>query len=94
MPTPLDHATGLEKKEMLAALAGIDDPYHNKPIKRGPSTKDNPTMVPSAFDARIIGCICTYRLAFLFIRKNLLNHRILTDLFSILFVFSLHCGRS
>lgn len=63
MPTALDHATGLEKKEMLAALAGIDDPYHNKPIKRGPSTKDNPTMVPSAFDARIIGCICTYRLS-------------------------------
>lgn len=58
MPTALDHATGLEKKELLAALAGIDDPYHNKPVIRGPSTKDNPTMVPSAFDARIIGCIC------------------------------------
>lgn len=26
MPDPIDHATGLEKKELLAALAGNDDP--------------------------------------------------------------------
>lgn len=58
LPEPIDHATGLEKKEMLAALAGNHDPYHNNAIKRGAGTKDKPTMIPSAFDARIIGCIC------------------------------------
>lgn len=60
LPDPIDHATGLEKKELLAALAGNDDPYHMKAIKRGVGTKDKPTMIPSAFDARILGCICTY----------------------------------
>lgn len=60
MNDPIEHATGLEKKELLAKLAGNDDPFHMKAIKRGPSTKDNPTMVPSAFDARIMGCICEY----------------------------------
>lgn len=58
MNDPIEHATGLEKKELLAKLAGNDDPYHMNAIKRGPSTKDNPTMIPSAFDARIIGCVC------------------------------------
>lgn len=62
MNDPIEHATGLEKKELLAQLAGNDDPYHMKAIKRGPSTKENPTMIPSAFDARIIGCVCEYRL--------------------------------
>lgn len=58
MNDPIEHATGLEKKELLAKLAGNDDPYHMSAIKRGPSTKENPTMVPSAFEARIMGCIC------------------------------------
>lgn len=62
MNDPIEHATGLEKKELLALAAGNDDPYHMKAIKRGPSTKENPTMIPSAFDARIIGCVCEYRL--------------------------------
>lgn len=60
MPDPIDHATGLEKKELLAALAGNDDPYHMKAIKRGVGTKEKPTLIPSAFDARILGCICKY----------------------------------
>lgn len=59
LPDPIDHATGLEKKELLAALAGNDDPYHMKAIKRGVGTKEKPTLIPSAFDARILGCICT-----------------------------------
>lgn len=58
MNDPVDHATGLEKKELLAHLAGNDDPFHVNAIKRGVATKENPTLVPSAFDARIVGCIC------------------------------------
>ncbi|XP_026818077.1 cytochrome c oxidase subunit 5B, mitochondrial-like [Rhopalosiphum maidis] len=57
-PDPLDLATGIEKKEMLLRLAGNDDPYNLKAIKRGVSTRDQPTLVPSAFEARIVGCVC------------------------------------
>ncbi|CAI6353975.1 unnamed protein product [Macrosiphum euphorbiae] len=57
-PDPLDLATGIEKKEMLLRLAGNDDPYNLKAIKRGVGTCDKPTLVPSAFEARIIGCVC------------------------------------
>ncbi|XP_015524587.1 cytochrome c oxidase subunit 5B, mitochondrial [Neodiprion pinetum] len=58
MADPLDHATGLEKKELLARAAGNDDPFDMKVIKRGPGTKDCPNEVPSAFDSRLVGCIC------------------------------------
>jgi len=58
MADPLEHATGLEKREMLAAAAGNDDPYHVKVLKRGPGTKEQPTKIPSVFESRIIGCIC------------------------------------
>ncbi|XP_025415298.1 cytochrome c oxidase subunit 5B, mitochondrial-like [Sipha flava] len=57
-PDPLELATGIEKKEMLLRLAGNDDPYNLKSIKRGVGTKEKPTEIPSAFEARIIGCVC------------------------------------
>ncbi|XP_015377043.1 PREDICTED: cytochrome c oxidase subunit 5B, mitochondrial-like [Diuraphis noxia] len=57
-PNPLDLATGIEKKEMPLRLAGNDDPYNLKAIKHGVGTYDKPTLVPSAFGARIIGCVC------------------------------------
>lgn len=57
---PSDNATGLEKMELLNILAGKDDPYNMKAIKRGVGTKEQPTLIPSSFDARIIGCICSY----------------------------------
>lgn len=55
---PVEHATGLEKRELLARIAGSEDPYHLKVIKRGPGTKAQPNEVPSAFDSRLIGCVC------------------------------------
>lgn len=54
----LDHATGLEKRELLATVAGNDNPFDMKVLKRGPGTKDCPNEVPSAFDSRLVGCIC------------------------------------
>ncbi|PNF14601.1 hypothetical protein B7P43_G13108 [Cryptotermes secundus] len=33
------------------------DPY-GLAVKRGPGTKDKPNLIPSAFDSRIIGCLC------------------------------------
>lgn len=58
MSDPLDHATGLEKRELLAKAAGNDDPFDMKVFKRGAGTKASPNCVPSAFEARLVGCIC------------------------------------
>lgn len=58
MSDPVDHATGIEKRELLAKLAGNDNPFDMKVFKRGPGTKENPNLIPSAFDARLVGCIC------------------------------------
>ncbi|KAJ0171361.1 hypothetical protein K1T71_012911 [Dendrolimus kikuchii] len=58
LPDPLEHATGLERKELLAMQAGNDDPFNLKVLKKAAGTRDNPTLVPSCFDARIVGCIC------------------------------------
>ena len=56
---PLDHATGIEKRELLAAAAGNFDPYNMKAMKISTnSTKDQPNLVPSAFKSRMIGCVC------------------------------------
>lgn len=58
MNDPTEHATGLEKRELLAMKAGNDNPFDLKVFKRGPGTKDVPSLIPSAFDARLIGCVC------------------------------------
>lgn len=60
MADPLEHATGLEKKELLAMQSGNNDPFDTNIQKRGPGTKEQPNVVHSAFDSRIVGCICTY----------------------------------
>ncbi|XP_016982901.1 cytochrome c oxidase subunit 5B, mitochondrial [Drosophila ficusphila] len=58
MNDPLEHATGIEKRELLLKAAGNDNPFDMKVFKRGAGTKENPNLIPSAFDARIVGCIC------------------------------------
>ncbi|XP_013099742.2 cytochrome c oxidase subunit 5B, mitochondrial-like [Stomoxys calcitrans] len=58
LPDPLELCTGQQKKEILAFMEGNCDPYHMAVIKRGSGTKDNPTLIPSAFNGRIVGCIC------------------------------------
>ncbi|XP_015188884.1 PREDICTED: cytochrome c oxidase subunit 5B, mitochondrial-like [Polistes dominula] len=55
---PLEHATGIEKREKLAHLAGEEDPFNLNVTKRGPGTKECPNLVPSAFNSRLVGCIC------------------------------------
>lgn len=57
-PDPLEHATGLEKRELLARASGDDDPFNMDIKKHGPGTKDSPNLVPSAFKSRMVGCIC------------------------------------
>lgn len=34
-------------------------------IKRGSGTKENPTLIPSAYNGRIVGCICKFNGYFL-----------------------------
>ncbi|CAH1365879.1 hypothetical protein MTP99_002163 [Tenebrio molitor] len=58
MGDPVEHATGLEKRELLAQVAGNDNPFDLKVIKRGPGTKTQPNEIPSAFEARLVGCVC------------------------------------
>lgn len=60
MNDPMEHAAGIEKRELLAKAAGNNNPFDMKVFKRGAGTKDNPNLIPSAFEARIVGCICNY----------------------------------
>lgn len=72
MNDPMEHATGIEKRELLAKAAGNDNPFDMKVFKRGAGTKENPNLIPSAFEARIVGCICKF---FIFLKnKSLLNN--------------------
>jgi len=57
-PDPIEHATGREKKMLIARLAG-DDRYEPKVYYRAErSTREKPNLVPSHHDDRIIGCLC------------------------------------
>ncbi|CAH1397298.1 unnamed protein product [Nezara viridula] len=58
MADPVDHATGLEKKELLARISGNDNPFDLRVLKRGSGCRDSPNMIPSSFDARLVGCVC------------------------------------
>ncbi|XP_026761328.2 cytochrome c oxidase subunit 5B, mitochondrial-like [Galleria mellonella] len=55
---PLDHVTGIQKRELLAHLAGECDPFRIMAIKRGPGTCERPNLIPSAYASRLMGCIC------------------------------------
>ncbi|XP_065916615.1 cytochrome c oxidase subunit 5B, mitochondrial-like [Dysidea avara] len=53
-----DQGTGLERKEVDAIYEQIEDPFNMK-IPEGPGgTRGKPTLVPSMFEERIVGCIC------------------------------------
>uniref|UniRef100_A0A0N5BSN8 Cytochrome c oxidase subunit 5B, mitochondrial n=1 Tax=Strongyloides papillosus TaxID=174720 RepID=A0A0N5BSN8_STREA len=72
-PDPLEHATGREKKLLLARLAG-DDRYEPKVYYRAEhTTKEKPNLVPAHFDYRIVGCMCesdSGHVNFMVIRKG------------------------
>ncbi|KAJ8709174.1 hypothetical protein PYW07_009000 [Mythimna separata] len=58
MHDPLDHVTGIEKRELLAHLAGDCDPFRIMAIKKGPGTRERPNLIPSAFCQRLLACRC------------------------------------
>ncbi|XP_028031125.1 cytochrome c oxidase subunit 5B, mitochondrial-like [Bombyx mandarina] len=56
---PLDLLTGIEKRELLAHLAGDCDPFRILSIKKGPGTRERPNLIPSSNSSRLICCHCT-----------------------------------
>ncbi|XP_061379782.1 cytochrome c oxidase subunit 5B, mitochondrial-like isoform X2 [Danaus plexippus] len=54
----LDQLTGIEKRELLAHMAGECDPFRIMAIKKGPGTWERPNLIPSAFRKRLVGCVC------------------------------------
>merc|ERR1712042_107771 len=58
MNDPIDHATGLEKYELLAAQAGNDDPFFLKAQPRAEGTKECPTIIDAMDNFRMVGCVC------------------------------------
>nr|XP_056715970.1 cytochrome c oxidase subunit 5B, mitochondrial [Euleptes europaea] len=57
IPTDEEQATGLERKIMKALEKGLD-PWSTLPPKRRAGTKEDPNIVPSINEKRIVGCIC------------------------------------
>lgn len=73
-PDPVEWATGEEKLFMLAFENGIIDPYCNLPVERGDKgTKEDPVIIESFFDDRMIACACepsqTYH-KYMYVYKN------------------------
>jgi len=58
LPDPIEHATGIEKKQLLAQLQG-DDRYEPKVFHMRAGTKEEPNLVPSHLEARLVGCVCS-----------------------------------
>ncbi|KAK6179558.1 hypothetical protein SNE40_011887 [Patella caerulea] len=60
MPDGFGHAVGLERFEMLAHLAGIQDPFEMdvRQFTNKDGTFDKPNIVPSLYQKRLVGCIC------------------------------------
>lgn len=59
IPSDSEQATGLEKIEHDALMAGIEDPFNlTLTPPPGDGSKGNPFIVTSAVDERIIGCVC------------------------------------
>merc|ERR1712154_68854 len=57
MNDPIDHATGVEKYELLSEEQGNDDPFFCKMGMRGEGTKENPNIIKAMSDYRMVGCV-------------------------------------
>ncbi|XP_043856745.1 cytochrome c oxidase subunit 5B, mitochondrial-like [Dromiciops gliroides] len=56
IPSDEEQAAGLEREIMMAARNDLD-PYNMLAPKAAPETKEEPDLVPSITDKRIVGCI-------------------------------------
>ena len=55
MPTNEEQSTGRKREELLAALQG-EVRFDRAPIEREFGTLDNPVLVKSGFNSRVVGC--------------------------------------
>ena len=55
MPTNEEQSTGRKREELLAALKG-EVRFDRAPIEREFGTLDNPVLVKSGFNSRVVGC--------------------------------------
>ncbi|XP_059163088.1 cytochrome c oxidase subunit 5B, mitochondrial-like [Physella acuta] len=58
LPDSLGHSVGPERYELLAHESGEEDPFEMKVVKRAKGTFDEPTIVKSINNKRMVGCIC------------------------------------
>jgi len=58
MPDGLGHSVGPERWELLTRLAGNEDPFEMNIKKRASGTRSDPTLIPSMYEKRLVGCIC------------------------------------
>jgi cytochrome c oxidase subunit 5b len=58
MPDTLGHSVGPERFELLARLAGNEDPFEMNVRQRSKGTLNDPTLIPSLYDKRLVGCVC------------------------------------
>lgn len=74
MADPWDILYGAERFEIAMKTKGYDDPYDMEPMKRkAVSTKQDPNIVLTLSDDRIVGCVCeedTHRIEYMFIGKG------------------------
>ncbi|XP_017279723.1 cytochrome c oxidase subunit 5B, mitochondrial [Kryptolebias marmoratus] len=57
IPTDEDQATGLERRTLQALKQG-KDPYSIQKPKHYAGTKEDPHIVPSIGNKRLVGCLC------------------------------------
>lgn len=55
---PVDLDAEQIKLELIEKMKSNENPFNMKVYKRELGTANNPTEIPSAFDARLVGCIC------------------------------------
>lgn len=55
---PVDSDAEQIKLELIEKMKTNESPFNMKVYKRELGTANNPTEIPSAFDARLVGCIC------------------------------------
>merc|ERR1712055_170974 len=58
MPDELGHSVGAQRYELLAKMSGQEDPFEMTVRPRAKGTREEPNLIPSLFDQRLVGCIC------------------------------------
>lgn len=58
MPDDLGYSAGERRYELLEKLAGNKDPFDVQVTVIEGSSRENPSLVPSMFGERLVGCIC------------------------------------